>query len=325
VPVLVAPAILLVVFSGWAVFDSYLGDTISRVAEDSAPIVPIVQGGTDTESGVPRVNIDDPVAYTTDDDHAVVTVTMLGVDPEAGIVRVSVGVWIPLTLADEITRRDGSELWEPGFELPADLPDPQLSLFVTRHLPVDLSLAAAIDNSAVSIPPSDEFDLTADVWSSFPNDAYDGFETISLALPPTIVHRGNGSLPVRVRVGTSGQMRQFNAELVPATGDRSFQGTHTLKWHVERSRQTRFFVWAVALAPALLVLVLAHQTFRGSGRTFSLEAAAALLVVLPLRAVLVPQDVTGVTQLDRVLALELVAVIAVVAVGYALHLQRRRS
>lgn len=81
-------------------------------------------------------------------------------------------------------------------------------------------------------------------------------------------------------------------------------------------RNTRQTVWSyvIALAPILLIFVLAWQLVTGSPRV-TLEAGIGILAILPLRQVLVPTDVGGITGVDLVLGMELVAIILLVAIG----------
>jgi hypothetical protein len=69
---------------------------------------------------------------------------------------------------------------------------------------------------------------------------------------------------------------------------------------IHRDPNDTFMVYAVALLPLLLAVVLAHVWVRRrSGPSFDLGFAAgliaAMLAILPLRAVLVPGDVADVT------------------------------
>lgn len=84
---------------------------------------------------------------------------------------------------------------------------------------------------------------------------------------------------------------------------------------VDRKSHVRRLIYAVAAAPLLLIALAVRQWLSNSdtGTGFaSLELAAALLAILPLREALVPDGLGGVTRLDYVLAGEVVLIIAVV-------------
>jgi hypothetical protein len=86
---------------------------------------------------------------------------------------------------------------------------------------------------------------------------------------------------------------------------------------IRRDRLSRAFVWTMALTPLLLFLIaISHhrnpRTAPSLANPFSLELAAALLAILPLRQVLVPPEVRGLTTVDFLLGTELAAFIALV-------------
>ena len=82
------------------------------------------------------------------------------------------------------------------------------------------------------------------------------------------------------------------------------------------SRQTRVVVWyyAIALAPAVLILALLWQLIRHE-RPITLEAGIGIIAILPLRQVIVPPNINGITRIDILLGLEVIAMILLVAFG----------
>jgi hypothetical protein len=97
---------------------------------------------------------------------------------------------------------------------------------------------------------------------------------------------------------------------------------------IDRSEATRVFVYAMAAIPIVLGAFLFHVLFLGktlSGEPVHhllLNVAAAMLAVLPLRQVLVPQEITGLTRIDLVLGLGLVLIISLSLLRYATLIQR---
>ena len=100
---------------------------------------------------------------------------------------------------------------------------------------------------------------------------------------------------------------------------------------VKRDRSLQLFVWAIAVSPLLILLVVLIRLFRPVGTAASrqgvlpLELAIAVIAILPLRQVLVPSAISGLTLVDFLLGTLLAAFIAVVAVQNALDLFRVRK
>jgi hypothetical protein len=92
---------------------------------------------------------------------------------------------------------------------------------------------------------------------------------------------------------------------------------------VKRESTTRFFVWAMALAPVLLIFAagtqvaisIRHRDHIEPQNVLPLGLGVAVLAILPLRQVLVPSDVQGLTTVDFLLGTELALLIALVAVS----------
>lgn len=82
------------------------------------------------------------------------------------------------------------------------------------------------------------------------------------------------------------------------------------------SRNIRTTVWCylIALSPAILIFVLLFQLAVGAAQV-TLEAGVGIIAILPLRQVLVPSDVGGITRIDLILGMELVAMLVLVAIS----------
>jgi hypothetical protein len=79
------------------------------------------------------------------------------------------------------------------------------------------------------------------------------------------------------------------------------------------------FIYAVSLMPAMIGLSFFVRTRRGvsaNDTSAAMELAAALLALIALRQVFVPTDVVGLTRLDFVLGVQLLAVCWLMAVTY---------
>jgi hypothetical protein len=99
---------------------------------------------------------------------------------------------------------------------------------------------------------------------------------------------------------------------------------------VRRDWRIVLFVLMLSTTPLLFAYLFMHLLFfvdnPGQLREFLAALAAAILAVLPLRSVLVPTDVDGVTIVDIWLAIGLVALVCVGFGKYAHEvLQRRRT
>jgi hypothetical protein len=97
-----------------------------------------------------------------------------------------------------------------------------------------------------------------------------------------------------------------------------------MPWVAIRVRRTWFvqlYTYLLALSPIALIVVTLHlgTRSRGTGATISsvvIPLAAATLTVLPLRAVLVPTDVSGLTRVDMLLGLEFTMMMAAAVLVY---------
>jgi hypothetical protein len=92
---------------------------------------------------------------------------------------------------------------------------------------------------------------------------------------------------------------------------------------VRRPGRLIWYSYELALIPLALIAVLGYQLYRRWRRgnpapthEITFEVAAILLALLPLRQVLVPSDVVGLTIIDTILGLE-IALLIVIAVWWS--------
>lgn len=176
--------------------------------------------------------------------------------------------------------------------------------------PVGLSLAG-VDGEIieVALPPSDTIVVTAQTNpQAFPDDLY----RVEFAVTST-------GAPVTVSLLPNPGLVDWRMSALDGCG--GCVG-------VVFSRQThvRLFVYGVALAPLLLGLSAAlHWLSDRNSRSAPIELGAALLALLPLRDVLVPDDIPGITRLDHLLGGEVVLIAVAVAVVTAITLWRRAT
>jgi protein-S-isoprenylcysteine O-methyltransferase Ste14 len=98
---------------------------------------------------------------------------------------------------------------------------------------------------------------------------------------------------------------------------------------IERDSITKFYVLILTASPLLLLFVMIRQTYlairNGSGLSSALplEAVVGLIAIVPLRQVLVPNSIPGLTTIDVILGGELVLFVTVVTIAsFWPHLKR---
>lgn len=100
-----------------------------------------------------------------------------------------------------------------------------------------------------------------------------------------------------------------------------------LKLLVVRDSRTQGFTYAIALLPLALMIALVSILFT-HGREYNytnvtVHLAVATLSILPLRAVLVPPDLKGLTRIDYILVAQLLVIISVAFFLNGLQLWKR--
>lgn len=91
---------------------------------------------------------------------------------------------------------------------------------------------------------------------------------------------------------------------------------------------TRVYTYLIGIIPILFGLVLAHMRFSPHGRErsqspdFLIGAVVGTLAVLPLRQILVPAELRGLTRLDFLLGLGVGTVVGIALLGYGILVLR---
>lgn len=169
----------------------------------------------------------------------------------------------------------------------------------------------------------------------YPSDAYSANLTISMRLPglderllPSLSPNADlTSIPIDVHVQQGPALNGFDTSANQDTGlfsdvfGQVRSNAHVVHLLVRRTTQHRVFVYAMATAPAILVLMLFHlfvlrRMEAPEMRDVLLGMTGVFLALLPLRGVLVPSEVAGVTRVDLILATELAALVLVVGYAY---------
>lgn len=159
----------------------------------------------------------------------------------------------------------------------------------------------------VALPPSSTVPISAETNpQAFPDDSY--------VVRATVASTG---APVSVSIQPNPSLVDWRMSTLDNCGG-------CVGMVFQRPAHVRFFVYGVALAPLLLGLSAAlHWLNDRASRSAPIELGAALLALLPLRDVLVPDDIPGITRLDHLLGGEVVLIAAAVAVVTAVTLWRR--
>ena len=164
--------------------------------------------------------------------------------------------------------------------------------------------------------------------SLYPFDAYQLNLFFTLNLPrelwstqPMGDHHGMGILPLVVGVDTAISMQNYSlAFAYPSDEPGGLPVTDIL---IQRDTASKWYILGIALIPLMLSILFGHFLLsrRSPEKRLGLEALIALatfvIAVLPLRAVLVPPDVAGLTYVDTLLGLGLLLIVVVLATLYA--------
>jgi hypothetical protein len=131
-----------------------------------------------------------------------------------------------------------------------------------------------------------------------------------------------------LRLGLSGDPGATNSLLVPLQLRNDLVGFDIadvrpgtdVRFEVTRDLPTKLYTLALSLALVPLVAVIGQLVFRSSRLEFNsllVGLLASLLVILPLRLVIVPSDVHGMTLVDPILGVEFLTILLVVLIRYA--------
>jgi len=100
---------------------------------------------------------------------------------------------------------------------------------------------------------------------------------------------------------------------------------------LRRANGPRSFVYMIALVPYMLALIFAHMLFFSRStqkrelREVLLALAAIVLAILPLRAVLVPNDIGAFTAVDILLALPVAGLVVLAVIKYLTEVWPKRE
>jgi len=180
------------------------------------------------------------------------------------------------------------------------------------------------ENDAELDLPTFKVPLMEGSMTNYPHDRYTAFFRIALeARGVTLVphgdrREGSGLFYAISSVRLDDNLSDWSLPSVGTANQGSFSNAGAnfggayqrgLQIDLERPQKTLTFIYCVLLTPLLLVVALLLARWR-SDKTSPLELAAALLAVLTLRQVLVPQDIAGFTVLDKFLGIEVTIIAA---------------
>lgn len=163
----------------------------------------------------------------------------------------------------------------------------------------------------------------------YPQDNYTADVSLAVALPAGMTPNVDTGAYAQVHSFLGGTVANDYAVSVKPSPS-SFQqlesnANDTFAISISRDWYNQFFVYTVSLIPALFALLFLHLLFfaggsHGVGRSFEHFTEAlvvSVLSVLPLRVVLVPGDISGLTRVDLTLGVGLVLIVTVAAGKYA--------
>jgi len=169
------------------------------------------------------------------------------------------------------------------------------------------------------------FGLTG-VVNRFPEDAYEVIIAMTISLPDTIAYVANGTqsstLPAIDEATQDTNMTGYDSSV-----SFPYRGVPLMVLWIERTSLSALFTFALALMPLIIALVLFHLILvHDMDLSTTLKLLfAALFTILPLRAVLVPTEITSVTLLDSLLGAEVMVFLMVGAFAYWREMWQRRS
>ncbi len=174
---------------------------------------------------------------------------------------------------------------------------------------------------SVTIPMSGFPDL-------YPQDYYFGDFVLGWTVSGNVTHLVNGKAPTgadqdvyNFEPGNVGE--QMNVKVAPLLDGKGkpVQGDFHVSFH--RTTQEQLYIYSVALIPLIFAFLFLHLLFFSQHfhhkvfEEFTEALIVAILAVLPLRAVLVPPELTGLTRVDLVLGIGLVLIVGVAIGKYA--------
>jgi hypothetical protein len=159
----------------------------------------------------------------------------------------------------------------------------------------------------------------------YPNDVYRFTARLGLSLPDIGVRAKDGTVHAwgvtyAFDAGDLGKSLDIHWRFV--CGTQPPCGQSGVDVTVARKAPEQWFIESVALVPVIFALLFLHLLFfhpryRGLGlETFLVPLIAAILAILPLRLVLVPSNIEGLTRVDVALGAGLVLTVAVALAKY---------
>lgn len=194
--------------------------------------------------------------------------------------------------------------------------DPTNPYLLVRHFQLSQVLLPGPGRQTLAFEAAVPIDGATELY---PNDMYYLNATLKLSMPGVGAVRPGGTrrrLTNTYIVDGGDMAKTFDVRMQAGA-----QGEISI--NVARKGPEQRFIESVALVPIVFALIFLHVLFlhprlRKLGlEHFLMPIIAAILAILPLRLVLVPNDIEGLTRVDVVLGLGLVTTVAVAVAKYA--------
>lgn len=104
-----------------------------------------------------------------------------------------------------------------------------------------------------------------------------------------------------------------------------------IKLLIRTGNFTRLYTWTIVLVPIYLLLIFIHLLYTNSERhrisitNLIAGLVASIIAVLPLRVVLVPSEIPGLTCVDLILALGMASIFALIIITYGFEIVSKAS
>lgn len=160
--------------------------------------------------------------------------------------------------------------------------------------------------------------------NNYPDDSYRAGVEFEWSLPDSVSTKSGNTPDTEYDVSGGNVTQNFDSTI---THNTTFKSLANQSFWIKftRTTPTVIYIFVAALIPLILALIFAHLLFfsrHAESRSFE-EYAEALIVtvvaVLPLRLVIVPAELTGLTHVDLVLGLGLIGVVAIAGIKYGME------
>jgi uncharacterized protein DUF4436 len=180
-------------------------------------------------------------------------------------------------------------------------------------------------------PPSFEVPMSSGSPTEYPFDSYSFNVSLNVSaadnikLPPLDDHdRVGNNLVLSISVVVLDyDLRDWQLSTYSPVDIRSTLLDESLTIHISRDASTVAFIAAIIAVPLILVLGYLFARHRPGGstdsRTSPLELTAALLATITLRQVLIPGDIAGFTDLDKIIGIEITILVAITLYSHVIH------